>query len=75
MTAKISHYFRASWWCGHGWPELGKRPLTFPEALAIADALGVDLDSLVDYERIEAERELAALRQQIADIESRLSGR
>jgi transcriptional regulator with XRE-family HTH domain len=53
--------------------ELGKRPLTFPEALAIADALDVHLDCLVDYERIETERQAAALREQLAAVEARLA--
>lgn len=52
--------------------ELGKRPLTLPEALAIADALGVQLDSLVDYERIEAERELAEAYARMTAAQARL---
>lgn len=48
--------------------ELGKRALSFPEALALADIFDVHLDSLVDFERIEAERKLAALRQQQLEL-------
>lgn len=62
--------------------ELGKRSLSFPEALALADIFDVHLDCLVDFERIEAERQLAALRQQqqqlaeqAAALEAQLAGR
>lgn len=48
--------------------ELGERPLTFAEALAVADVFTVPLDALIDYERVEKERKLAELRAQQAEL-------